>query len=72
MGAELPRGYGDVTTQVDFLSLELLNWDSEHGNARTLISSDKPKGERAELTRYNAGGQMLTRCRTSRSQVRLG
>ena len=45
LGAELPRGFGDVTTQVDFLSLEMLNWDSGHGNARTLISGDKPKGE---------------------------
>jgi thioredoxin len=45
LGAELPRGYTDVTSQVDFLGLELLNWDSEHGNARTLINNDKPKGE---------------------------
>lgn len=44
LGAALPRGYDDVTTQVDFLGLELLNWDSDHGNARTLINSDKPKG----------------------------
>lgn len=48
LGAELPRGYTDVTNQVDFLSLELLNWDSEHGNARTLISGDKPKGKQPE------------------------
>ncbi|KIW17773.1 hypothetical protein PV08_04968 [Exophiala spinifera] len=41
-GAELPRGYVDVTDQVDFLGLELLNWDSSHGNARKLISKDKP------------------------------
>lgn len=45
LGAELPRGYEDVTSQVDFLGLELLNRDSEHGTARTLISGDKPKGE---------------------------
>lgn len=45
LGADLPRGYGDVTSSVDFLSLELLNWDSTHGTARTLISGDKPKGE---------------------------
>lgn len=44
LGAELPRGYGDVTGSVDFMSLELLNWDSTHGTARTLISGDKPKG----------------------------
>jgi thioredoxin len=45
LGASLPRGYDDVTTQVDFLSLELLNWDSAHGGARVLIGSDKPKSE---------------------------
>ncbi|KIV94191.1 thioredoxin [Exophiala mesophila] len=44
LGAELPRGYVDVTNQVDFLGLELLNWDSDHGSARGLISGDKPKG----------------------------
>ncbi|KIW37171.1 uncharacterized protein PV06_10790 [Exophiala oligosperma] len=43
-GAELPRGYVDVTDQVNFLGLELLNWDSSHGNARKLISKDKPLG----------------------------
>lgn len=45
LGADLPRGYVDVTDQIDFLGLELMNWDSAHGNARTLISADKPKGE---------------------------
>jgi thioredoxin len=49
LGAELPRGYTDVTSQVDFLGLELLNWDSDHGNARVLISTDKPKGESFEV-----------------------
>lgn len=44
-GAELPRGYVDVTDQVNFLGLELLNWDSSHGNARKLISKDKPLGK---------------------------
>lgn len=44
-GAELPRGYIDVTDQVDFLGLELLNWDSSHGNARKLIKKDKPLGK---------------------------
>lgn len=49
LGAALPRGYDDVTTQVDFLGMELLNWDSDHGNARTLINTDKPKGKRPEV-----------------------
>lgn len=41
----LPRGYGDVTDQVDVLKLELLNQDSDKGTARALISTGKPKGE---------------------------
>jgi len=45
LGAELPRGYEDVTPQVDLQGMELLNRDSEHGTARTLISGDKPKGQ---------------------------
>ncbi|OAL33854.1 thioredoxin [Fonsecaea nubica] len=45
VGLELPRGYRNVTSQVDVLGMELLNWDSEHGNARTLISGTKPKGK---------------------------
>lgn len=48
LGAELPRGYEDVTSQVDFKGLELLNRDSEFGTARTLFSGDKPKGELRE------------------------
>jgi hypothetical protein len=44
LGAELPRGYEDVTSQVDVLGMELLNWDSSHGNARTLLRSEKPRG----------------------------
>ncbi|KAK4945333.1 Thioredoxin-like protein 1 [Elasticomyces elasticus] len=52
LGAELPRGYVDVTNQVEFLGLELMNWDSEHGNARTLISADKPKGSAEAKTDY--------------------
>ncbi|EXJ79282.1 hypothetical protein A1O3_08784 [Capronia epimyces CBS 606.96] len=45
LGAALPRGYSDVTSQVDVLGMELLNWDSDYGNARTLISGGKPKGQ---------------------------
>ena len=44
LGAELPRGYGDITSQVDVTGLELLNWDSSFGNARTLFQGSKPKG----------------------------
>ncbi|RMZ91675.1 hypothetical protein DV736_g1093, partial [Chaetothyriales sp. CBS 134916] len=45
LGASLPRGYNDVSSQVDVTGLELLNWDSSYGNARTLFQGSKPKGE---------------------------
>jgi thioredoxin len=44
LGAELPRGYVDITSQVDVMGLELLNWDSSCGSSRTLIQASKPKG----------------------------
>lgn len=45
IGATLPRGYTDITSQVDVTSLELLNWDTSGGSARTLFQSTKAKGE---------------------------
>ena len=41
-GAELPRGYADVTDQVEVQKTELLNYDEDFGSVRTLISSSKP------------------------------
>lgn len=41
-GAELPRGYGDVTDQIEIRSSELLNVDPEFGVVRTLIDTSKP------------------------------
>lgn len=38
---ELPRGYGDVTDQVEVKGLEMLNSDD---SVRVLISNDKPTG----------------------------
>ncbi|KAF2666009.1 putative thioredoxin [Microthyrium microscopicum] len=43
-GNNLPRGYTDITHQVDQLGMELLNADSSLGSARTLFSEDKPSG----------------------------
>jgi hypothetical protein len=40
----LPKGYGDVTDQVDVRGLDLLNADSEFGDARILFDSSKPSG----------------------------
>ncbi|KAI9763757.1 MAG: hypothetical protein M1835_007739 [Candelina submexicana] len=42
LGDSLPKGYGDVTDSVDIKGLDLLNSDSEFGNARTLFDSAKP------------------------------
>lgn len=44
IGAELPRGYSDITSQIDVTSLELLNWDTSAGNARTIFQSTQAKG----------------------------
>lgn len=51
LGADLPRGYGDISSQVALPGLELLNWDSSFGNARTLFEASSPKGTRAEGVR---------------------
>jgi thioredoxin len=45
LGAALPRGYTDITSQVDVTGLELLNWDSTFGNARTVFQGSQPKGK---------------------------
>ncbi|KFY49677.1 hypothetical protein V496_09874 [Pseudogymnoascus sp. VKM F-4515 (FW-2607)] len=39
---ELPKGYGDVTDQVEIKGLELLNSDGEFGTVRTLLETGKP------------------------------
>ena len=41
-GASLPRGYADVTDQIDTRGLDLLNADSEFGGVRTLFENSKP------------------------------
>jgi hypothetical protein len=41
---DLPRGYSDVTDQVDLKGLELLNSDSEFGGVRILVDQSKPTG----------------------------
>jgi hypothetical protein len=41
---DLPKGYNDVTDQVDVKGLELLNADSEFGSVRTLFEGGKPTG----------------------------
>ena len=41
-GAASPKGYADITDQVDLKGLDLLNLDSEFGSARSLFASSKP------------------------------
>ncbi|KAH8815370.1 PITH domain-containing protein [Xylogone sp. PMI_703] len=51
-GGELPKGYKDVTDQVDIKGTELLNADGEFGSVRVLFNEGKPsalnKGKGAE------------------------
>ncbi|KAL6716455.1 Thioredoxin-like protein 1 [Lecanora helva] len=42
IAASLPKGYTNITDQVDVRGLDLLNSDSQYGNARTLFDSSKP------------------------------
>ena len=42
MGAGLPRGYGDITGQIDPKGVEILNLDDDSSPARVLFDSSKP------------------------------
>ena len=42
IGTALPRGYSDVTDQIDIKGLDLLNIDSEFGDSRTLFHGSRP------------------------------
>ena len=46
LGAQIPRGYSDITDQVDVRGLEILNVDNAHGTARTLFDAKAPSGFR--------------------------
>ncbi|KAF2644390.1 DUF1000-domain-containing protein [Massarina eburnea CBS 473.64] len=41
-GAGLPRGYNDITDQVDVRGLDLLNADGDFGGVRTLFETTQP------------------------------
>lgn len=49
LGASLPKGFRDITDQVDLQSLELLNMDSDFGGARALFAAGKPQGKHFQL-----------------------
>ena len=46
--AELPKGYDDVTDQLEVKGLDLLNADSDFGGVRVLFDSSKPSGLQKE------------------------
>lgn len=45
-GAELPRGYSDITDQVEIRDCEVLNADDEAGTVRALFETSKPSALR--------------------------
>ena len=53
MGAGLPKGYGDITGQVDPKGVEILNLDDDSSPARVLFDSSKPSA----LKGSNATGE---------------
>jgi hypothetical protein len=58
--AELPRGFNDVTDQLDVKGLEIRNNDSDFGNARTLFDPSKPSSlgsGKAPASSESAGGK---------------
>lgn len=65
LGAGLPRGYGDVTDQVDIKGLELLNFDGAFGSVRTLFDGKKP----STLGSGKGKGKPVT-CEASRHEYR--
>ncbi|KAI9889826.1 MAG: hypothetical protein M1814_004928 [Vezdaea aestivalis] len=46
-GAELPRGYKDITDEIEIRGLDLLNADSEYAPARMLFNATKPSGRKS-------------------------
>lgn len=53
---EIPRGYSDITEQVDVKDLDLLNADGEFGAARILFDASKPSGLGAGKAKGDATG----------------
>lgn len=55
-GIALPKGYDDVTDQVDVRGLDLLNSDSNFGDARTLFDTSKPSALASGKGKDESGG----------------
>ncbi|KAJ3527180.1 hypothetical protein NM208_g10830 [Fusarium decemcellulare] len=64
-GAEIPRGYSDITDQIEVRDLELLNADEDAGSVRVLFDSSKPsalnngKGTSKDFVQSGADDQLL-------------
>lgn len=56
LGAGVPKGYTDVTDQVDMKGLDLLNQDSDKGSARVLFDPSKPSSLNGKGKEKAAGG----------------
>lgn len=58
-GIPLPKGYEDVTDQVDVRGLDLLNSDSHMGDARTLFKASKPSALAGGKSKDDSGGSQF-------------
>jgi thioredoxin len=64
-GAEIPRGYSDITDQIEVRNCELLNADDDAGPVKVLFDSTKPsalssgKGTHKDWVQSGADDQLL-------------
>ncbi|KAM5356049.1 hypothetical protein ACJ41O_002695 [Fusarium nematophilum] len=64
-GAEIPRGYSDITDQIEVRGLELLNADEDAGSVKVLFENSKPsalnkgKGTAKDYVQSGADDQLL-------------
>ncbi|KAF7846242.1 hypothetical protein BT93_L4785 [Corymbia citriodora subsp. variegata] len=52
LGASLPRNYIDVTESVDVRGLDILNYETSKGTARTLFKENKPTDTDEQILLY--------------------
>lgn len=44
LGGSVPKGYSDVSGEVEIKDIDLLNYDNQVGSARSLFAAEKPSG----------------------------
>ncbi|KLU84324.1 hypothetical protein MAPG_03368 [Magnaporthiopsis poae ATCC 64411] len=59
LGAVLPRGYKDISDQIELKRVELLNVDSEKGSVRVLFSQEKPSALSADKGKGTAAADWV-------------